>query len=219
MDENLLETTIAVLIVVIIILGIIGFAKGWWFPEKEQRDEKRYDIEIRGSPYLGDDSAKVLFVIFEDFDCSVCKKYTKEAEPILIKDFVETGKIKYVFKHFPMISIHPKSYYAAIASECADEQNRFWEYHNVLFNISKELEIGLLQQVAKDVLENYSLFNECFLSERYKDVVMRDYLEGINKEVSGSPTFFINGRKIVGYRDYEELKRIIQEEIDLTQKS
>jgi protein-disulfide isomerase len=119
------------------------------------------------------------------------------------------GKVRLVYKHFPL-GFHPNAQKAAEASECADEQGKFWEYHDKLFeNQANGLSIDKFKQWAKDLGLDTNKFNDCLDSGKYAQKVQADYQEGAQKGVDGTPATFINGKLITGALPYESFKQRI----------
>jgi len=151
---------------------------------------------------LGPKSAKVLVQEFADFRCPVCEEYFRSVEPQVIKDYVATGKIRYEFHHYIVIDQNlggVESRHAAEASECASEQGRFWDYHNMLYsNQYPETTSGgfadnRLKAFAPALGLDSQKFNDCFNSHRYSAAVDADVALGTQMGVQGTPTVFING--------------------------
>jgi len=141
----------------------------------------------------------VKIVEFSDFQCPYCAK----AHPTVLQLLEEYGnKIEFEYKHFPL-SGHPLAQDAAEASECARDQGKFMEYHNVLFT-TKQLEVSQLKQHAADLGLNTAKFNSCLDNNEKDALVKEQFNEGRNLGVSGTPTFFINGEKLVGARPYAD---------------
>jgi len=89
-------------------------------------------VSLDDDPVKGDPNAPVTVVEYSDFQCPFCKRFYQQTLPQLEKNYIETGKVKFVYKDFPLDSIHPNARPAHIAAECADEQGKFWEYHDLL---------------------------------------------------------------------------------------
>lgn len=108
-------------------------------PEGVLNDATSYslDIDIVNSQTKGNKDAKVVLIEFADFECPYCNDFFNDTESQLIKDYVDTGKVFFVFKNYPIILAHPRSYKAAEAGECAAEQGKFWEMHNAIFSSSR----------------------------------------------------------------------------------
>ena len=162
-------------------------------------------------PYIGPDDANVVFIEFGCFGC----EHTRKAAPVM-KKIIENydDRIKIVYRDFPLDLQHENAVLAAEASQCAFEQDRFWEYHNKIFeNGVGEIDESDLKLYAAQIGLDTTQFNECFESRKYKDEVEKDYNDGLKAGVHGTPTFFINNRTIVGYQDYKTLKRKIDQEL------
>lgn len=169
---------------------------------------------IDDDPSIGPDDAKVTII---EFGCYMCQ-YTKKAQPI-VKELLETyeGQIKFVFRDFPL-PIHKETKLHAIAANCANEQDKFWEYHNKLFENQEECKLAtdhksMILNIAKDVNLDIEKFEECLDSNKYIDEVENDIDAGKKAEIYGTPTFFINNRTIVGPKPIKAFKKIIDEEL------
>lgn len=158
-------------------------------------------------PVRGVSEAKVTIVEFSDFQCSHCRKVQPTVKKILEN---YRGEVKLVFKNLPISS---SSFDAAVAGECAHLQGKFWEYHDLLFNATGNLDYRKLKEFAKQVGMNTNKFDSCFSSQRIREEVRKDIEDGENKGVEGTPTFFINGQKLVGSRDYSKFQQIIESEL------
>lgn len=162
---------------------------------------QRYDVSIEGAPAWGPDDAPVTIVEFSDFQCPYCERFFLETYPLLKANFGD--KIRFVYRDFPLFQIHPNATEAAYAANCAFEQDKYWEYHDVLFNNQDKLATADLIVHAEDLGMDTEAFQECLQSGRYSEKVSRDYTDGVNLGVSGTPTFFINGKPLVGAQPYQ----------------
>lgn len=143
---------------------------------------------------------------FSDFECPFCSR----ALPTINQLKAEyAGKINIVYKHFPLAQIHPNAAKAAEASECAKDQGKFWEMHDKMFENQKALGVTDLKRYAKELGMDSGKFDSCLDSGVKKSIVDKDQQEGITKGVSGTPTFFINGQKLVGAQPFESFKPVI----------
>jgi protein-disulfide isomerase len=150
---------------------------------------------------LGNPEAPVTIDVFEDFQCPACASYTEQVEHLIISTYVAAGQVYYVFHNFPFIddgASSKESDQAASASLCADEQDRFWDYHDMLFANWNGENVGAFADVRlKAFAETLGLdtqaFNECLDSARYMDVVNADYQLGTRMGVRGTPSVFVNG--------------------------
>jgi protein-disulfide isomerase len=168
----------------------------------------KVDIKIRDTdPVFGNKKAKVTIVEFSDFECPFCGRAAKTIEQ-LRKDFGE--KIKVVFKQFPL-SFHPNANRAAQASLCANDQGKFWEYHDKLFASQQALAENNLNAYAKELGLDVKKFTECLKTSKFKTMIDEDIAEGSKGGVSGTPAFFINGELHVGAIDVAALKDIIDD--------
>lgn len=163
------------------------------------------DNHIRGAF-----DASVTLVEFSDFECPFCERHYPTLNKIL-SDY--QGKVRLVYKHFPL-SFHPNSQKAAEASECANEQGKFWQYHDKLFeNQTSGFSLDKFKQWAKDLKLNTNKFNDCLDSSKYAQKVQADYQEGASKSVNGTPATFVNGQLVSGALPYESFKQIIDQVI------
>lgn len=159
-------------------------------------------ISISGRPSLGRQDAPVTLVEFSDYQCPFCKRHFSNVYPILKKDYIETGKLRYVFRDFPIAGLHPQAQKAHEAAYCAGEQNRYWEMHDILFENSKDLSPPALKGYATKITLNEDQFNTCLESGKYAGEIDKEIAEGAAAGVNGTPAFFIgpsgSGEKITG---------------------
>jgi protein-disulfide isomerase len=126
-------------------------------------------LKGEGAPILGAESAPVIVIDFSDFQCPRCERYVKSTEPKIKKEYIETGNVAYVFKHFPWRGTD--SFSAALASECANEQVKFWEYHDALFQNQQDVDSGWasrekLKEFASAIGLDRQQFDSCLDSEK-----------------------------------------------------
>ncbi len=156
----------------------------------------------------GDFNAPVTLVEYSDFQCPFCGKHFPTLNKVL-SDY--TGKVRLVYKHFPL-GFHENAQKAAEASECANEQNKFWEYHDKLFeNQASGFSLANFKQWANDLSLNASKFNDCLDSGKYASKVQADATDGQSRGVQGTPTTFVNGQAVSGAVPYESLKAVIDQ--------
>jgi protein-disulfide isomerase len=175
-------------------------------------------IGVDDDPVLGDANAKVTIIEFGDYQCPSCRMFWREVEPRLKKDYINTGKAKLVFRDFPIVQIHPESIIAAMAVDCAGDQNKYWEYHDKVFREQDKGSDDLvrfkaadLKKWGKDVGLDAAKFNECVDSNRHNDEVLKDKADGDAVGIQGTPTFFINGHVIGGAQPYPVFKKVIDD--------
>jgi len=170
----------------------------------------RSEVSVEGAPVRGDASAPVTIVEFSDFHCPYCRKI----QPVLDDLRAKYGaKIKIIYRDFPLDSRHPQARLAAEASHCAIEQGKFWEFHDRLFKSDPDSSQAALNRIASDVGMDVGAFETCTKSGKYKTLVQASAQEGTALGVTGTPTFFINGRILVGSQTVDAFARIIDDEL------
>lgn len=153
-------------------------------------------------PTLGRADAKVTLVMFEDFECPFCGRFSKETLPRLREREVQEGTLRIVWKDFPL-SIHSHSAKAHEAGRCAQAGGKFWEYHDVLFENQHSLGVSDLKRYARDIGLSGEQFDACLDSDAGAPLVRASQAEGFAAGVSGTPSFVINGRLVSGALPYE----------------
>src|SRR5919106_350304 len=170
----------------------------------------RVDLSVVGEPFKGPERAAVTIVKFEDFQCPFCK----QVQPALVELLKRyDGNVKLVHKDFPLESIHPQAAQAAEAARCADEQGKFWIYHDKLYASAQNASSDDLKNYAKATDLNVESFDRCFTTGKYKAIVQKDLSEATQLGLTGTPAFFINGREISGNQQLETFAAIIDEEL------
>ncbi len=204
----------AILLAALIISGTLLFTRGQSGPVTAQIG-KPADIKINSDDHiLGNKDAKVTIVTYADFRCPFCERFYMQTEKQLIADYVNTGKARFIFRNFAFLG--QQSTWASEAAECAAEQGKYWEYYNWLFgNQAPESDLNYyskanLTKYAGQVGGlNTSQFASCLNSDKYAKRVTDDSASGRAAGVTGTPTTFINGQKIVGAQPYETFKQAI----------
>ncbi len=167
------------------------------------------EVSVDGDPVLGDANAPVTVLEFSDFQCPFCKKANDEALKQVKENYVKTGKVKLVFRDFPL-EIHPEAETAALAAECAHEQGKFWEYHDVLFENQASLSDANYKKWAEELGFDTEQFNKCYKGLKYLDEVRKDMNDGQSYGVSGTPAFFVNGKLVTGAQPYTVFEQEIE---------
>lgn len=163
-------------------------------------------------PSAGSPEAKVHIVEFSDFQCPYCK----QSYPIVEQLINEYGqRIHFVYRDFPIPS-HAYARKAAEAAECAQEQNQFWQIHNLIFDNQAKMAVVDLKSYAQKLNLDMIKFNSCLDSGKYAPEVEADFKDGLAAGVRGTPTFFINGQMIFGSVPREEMKAAIDQELAKT---
>lgn len=175
--------------------------------EPPPREHPMADGKTMGRP-----EAPVVVEIFEDFQCPACRVFTEDVEPLIIENYVTTGQIHFIFRHFPFIG--PESLQAANASMCALEQGEFWVYHDMLFTNQTGENIGAftdrrLQSFAEILGLDMVAFNECYRSEEYQSVINEEITMVNNLGISGTPSIVVNGQLLPNI-SYEAIQQAIE---------
>jgi protein-disulfide isomerase len=174
--------------------------------------EARVPIDPGSSPALGPKNAPVTVVVWSDFQCPFCGR----VEPTLQQLREQYGnKVKFVWKNQPL-PFHPNAMPAAEAAMAADEQGKFWPMHDKLFQHQAELSPQLYDQVAKELGLNLATFHASIEGHKHAAQIQEEMAAGARVGASGTPTFFINGRKLVGAQPVEAFKQIIDSELAAT---
>ncbi len=158
----------------------------------------------------GDAAAPVTVMAFSDYQCPYCIR----SEPVLAEVLNRYPEdVRVVYRHFPLDSIHPFARPAAEAAMCAEEQGKFWEYHDGIFALKGKIEEGSLAKVGADIGLDSDALATCMTERRYQEFVQTDFLAGQAAGVTGTPAFFVNGIALKGARDANELSRIVESEL------
>jgi len=168
----------------------------------------RQQIDPGNSPAWGPANSKIVIVEFSDFECPYCEVFYGDGYQQLKKRYGD--KIRFVYKDFPLPQ-HPNAYPAALAANCANEQGKFWEYHDVLFQNQINLSGTALVSYAQKVgVADIPKFEDCFKTQKYKAVVDANIQYGQSKFADATPTFYINGQIVKGApRDFEQLAQYL----------
>ena len=172
------------------------------------------NVSADDDPALGPEDAPVTIIEFCDFQCPFSKRHSDETLPLILSTYGD--QVRYVLRDFPPTTIHTQAQKAAEAAQCAFEQGKFWEYHDMLFQNQDALEVANLKAYAMALGLDESAFNLCLDSGKYAEEVQKDFEDGQSYGVYGSPTFFINGRKVVGALPFATFQSVIEEELPKT---
>jgi protein-disulfide isomerase len=173
----------------------------------------RVDLSLNGAPSKGSEKAEVTIVKFEDFQCPYCKAVQPNYQEVLKR---YDGKVRLVHKDLPLDQIHPQARQAAEAARCADDEGKFWQYHDKLYASAPKAAPEDLKSYAKEVGLNGNSFEKCLSTGKYKGRVQKDVDEGAVLGLTGTPIFFINGRELSGAQSVEAIAQIIDEELART---
>lgn len=169
-------------------------------------------IELGNLPALGNPKAKVTVVEFGDYQCPFCGRFYQTTEQKLREEYVKVGKIRFAWRDFAFLG--EESIWAAEAARCANDQGKFWGYHDLLFERQSGENEGAfvkntLKRFARELKLNGEAFDQCLDSEKHRQAVVNDTKQGSDYGTGGTPTTFVNGQKIVGAVPYEQFKQVI----------
>ena len=213
------------IIIISIIAGIAALASS---SDNESNSFEQYDVDMSrthgsistalGSPVLGNPDAPITIVEFGDYQCHQCHNWFVNTKPMIMRDYIETGKANLVFVDFAFLG--KDSPLAAQATYCADDQNMYWEYHGTLYT-SQESKIDngwanteRLKAFAFSLNLDMELFNECLDSDKYSKRVQYNSQQARDNGVNGTPGFFIvgpdyNQKQIGGAQPFSVFKSVL----------
>lgn len=171
----------------------------------------RFPVESEGFPSQGPPDAPVVLVEFSDFQCPYCERFSKTVQQVMNE---YGGKVRRVFRQFPIANIHPQALKAAEASLCASDQEKFWEMYELLFESPQKLSVLELKEKAEALELDREIFEQCLDSGKYERRVQEDLVAGASLGVTGTPASFVNGRFLNGAVPFDRLARIIEEELE-----
>ena len=180
--------------------------------EPTPTEAEKIEVSADDDAIKGDKDAPVTLIEFSDFECPFCAKFFKETLPLIQKEYMQEGKVKLIYRDFPLSS-HPNAQKAAEAAECAGEQDKYYEMHDKLFEQGVKGGVDSFKQYAKDLGLNTEKFNDCIDSGKMASEIQKDMSDGQSYGVSGTPAFFINGKFISGAQPFEAFKQAIDAEL------
>jgi protein-disulfide isomerase len=179
-------------------------------PVTQQAEFRRYDIPTGDSYAIGPADAPITIVEFSDYQCPFCRRWHDEVYGPLLAAY--PGKIRLVYRHFPLTSIHPDAMSAAEAAMCAGEQDAYWPFHEKLFS-NESLGSNTYLQYAQELGLNMNSFESCMNDRKYQQAVDADLNFAVDLGIRSTPTFFINGLAIVGAQPLDVFKQVIDKEL------
>lgn len=148
-------------------------------------------LNVDGYPSKGEPGARLTLVEYSDYQCPFCGRHIRDTFPQIERDYIKTGKIKYVFKDLPLVSIHPQALKAAEGAACAAEQGKYWEMHEQLFNNQRALGSSELSLHAQAVGINVLSFQQCLFSGKHAGRINQSMAEAQDSGISGTPTIVL----------------------------
>jgi protein-disulfide isomerase len=155
-------------------------------------------LALDGAETLGSRTAHVAILEYTDMQCPYCARFSKDTLPVLRRDYIDTGKVLFVLRPYPLEEIHSFALQAAEAAACAGRQGQFWKVHDLMFADQRHLDADSLRAMMKTLGLNLSQYDVC-LSGDVKSIIQRDKASGKDLTIAGTPSFFIgvvqaNGR-------------------------
>jgi len=164
---------------------------------------------VEGSYFQGSENAPVEIVSFSDFQCHFCAKFSLETFLQIREEYIKTGKVKFIFRHLPL-GFHQMAEPAALAAMCAGKQGKFWEYHDQLFENQGRLNNQYFRTLAEELGLDVVEFNSCLNSKEDLQQIRLDLQAARESGISGTPSFLVNGEKLVGALSFSEFKEVIE---------
>ncbi len=175
----------------------------------------RAEVVTTGAPSRGAADAPVTIVEFSDFHCPFCRR----VQPTLDQLRTKYGdKIRLVYRDLPLESLHPQARTVAEAARCANDQGRFWEFHDKVFGSNPDGAPATLSKYAREVGMDMAAFESCRVSGKHKPGIQTSLVEANNLGLTGTPSFFVNGRPLIGVQAMDTFVRVIEEELTLAAK-
>lgn len=215
MDKNTLLVPMSIIIAGVIVAGAIVYKPngGSDIAADPVVAEPAMEYEaptIDDDVVLGEEDAPVTIIEFGDFECPFCKRLHDEAGVQLRDEYIKTGKVKMVYRDYPL-SFHPSAQPAAEAAECAGEQGKYWQYHDELFTRQATLAGLDYVKLAGELGLDTATFKTCVDTHKYADEIAKDMADGNAAGVDGTPATFINGKLVSGAVPYATIKAAIEE--------
>lgn len=170
----------------------------------------RVEVSVEGAPFRGAADAPVTIVEFSEFQCPFCHRVQATLKQLLDR---YPGKVKLAYRDFPLDSLHPLARRASEAARCANDQRKFWEYHDTVFSHFPQASPEDLKRYAKEVGLDVAKFEGCLSGGVHSAAVQRDIDDGNRLGVNGTPAFFINGRLLSGAQPLDAFVRLIDDEL------
>ena len=164
-------------------------------------------VDVSRDPVLGRPDAPITIVEFSDFECPFCSRFATQTAPALRRQYGD--RIRWIFVNYPLRSIHPNAYEAALAGECATEQERFWPFYDAMFSGRHDIDADGYVDAAEAVGLDMERFRTCYRNADHADEVALDIKEGEKFYILGTPTFYVNGKRMEGAQPPEAFAAVI----------
>jgi len=223
MEEQKKKPNFYIVIIVVLVLVVVAFAYNQWgkkflpeFKSKSGTKLSKINTQITAEDIqVGNKEAKVAIVEYYSYLCSFCQSFHEKIYPALMDDYITKGKVRFIFRPFP-------PYELGMAVSCANEQEKFLEYHTYLFNnVDRIGQASDLKTFANEAGLDENKFWECYNSGKYKSKAEDWYNQGMNdmKKAKvpagdqGTPMFFINGEPLLGVQLYSKFTEVIENKL------
>ncbi len=204
------------------ILLIVGLSTHWFGLSKRSTTfEEQFppsQIMLRSEASMGSKKAPIIIVELSDFECPFCGEFERAVFPRIKKDYIDKGDVLWFFMNFPLTRIHPHSYKAAIASECAKLQDKFWPYHDALFTHQENLTVPDLKTYATNLNLDMPTFSRCLDGNETDFLISEGFKQAHDAGISATPSFIIGkpgmgdsvtGFKVIGVETFETFQKLI----------
>lgn len=178
-------------------------------------------LSLKGSPFRGDKDAPITIVEFSDYQCIFCSQYSAETYPLIDKEFIQTGLVRYVFKNVPNENRHPGAFKAHEAAVCAGDQNKYWQMHDLLFANPTAQGMDDLMRYANKIGLDTDAFSDCLSSGKHAGLISADITEARRGGVNAAPVFAVGltgedplsfkvMQVIVGAKPYHQFEMLLE---------
>lgn len=204
----------------LVIGALVGLALGWLAWRAAEAPESATGagsaasgieyvegVDVSNDPVLGPADAPVTIVEFSDFECPFCSRFARQTAPALRRQYGD--RIRWIFVNYPLRSIHPNAYEAALAGECAVAQDRFWPFYDALFSGRHRISASGYADAAREAGLDSDRFETCYDNADYAAEVALDMKEGEKFYILGTPTFYVNGKRMEGAQRPEAFAAVI----------
>ncbi len=184
------------------------------------------NISLDDDPMKGNPDAEITIIEFSDFQCPFCWRFYTQTLPLIEQNYISAGKVNFVYRDFPIQSIHPNAVPAALAGECADDQGKFWEMHDMIFINQKNWQdlqttqsTSLFKEYAIEIGLNVDEFNSCMTSGKHLEEIQNDLNDGRIYGVTGTPGFFVGNEeigftKLIGAQPFSSFQKVIDGQLN-----
>jgi len=181
--------------------------------DADENNEKKEVEKVVENKQIDVQPNKVKIIEYGDFECPFCAKFYAETLPLIKKYYVDKGVVEFEFHHFPL-SFHPNAQISAEASECAREQGKFWEMHDLLFEKGVSGGVAAFKSYAQQLGLDTAAFNECLDTGAMAAEVQKDMADGAAAGITGTPGFLVNGKLVSGAQPFSVFQQIIEAELN-----